>query len=572
MNTIDKKSRKPIDILLIKRSLVFLKPHKIKVIFVIMFTIAALVVGLQQPLIFGKLVDFIIKSDVNAVFRYILIIFFLIMIDGTSRLIADYFIINVSNKIIIDLRMNLYCKILQLPVSSFDHIKKGEFISRFEGDINILAEILTSRFTGFLVDTVKITVIGIIIFRISIPMSLALVFIFPITYFVYVFFGKRIKKNTIKVRNLSERYISFLQESLIGIRDIKQMFVEKIMRNKMEKIQNDFLEVNKKKLMQNEFANYINNIISAISLVVLILIGVNQISIGAITLGGFIAFNNYSNRFSFSLQNFTSMYAKLQETLVSMKRIFDLFDQVECAAFINNDSGKIASLEGDIELNNIVFGYSDDKMVLDHVSVNLYYKKINAITGTSGIGKTTLLELLLSFYKPIMGDITINNINISDIDRKVLLKNIAYVQQEPFFFNISIRENLLLSNMEATDLDIINACKKSGIHDYIYGLKEGYDTCLNEMSSNLSIGQKKRLAIARAIVKKPIIYLFDEPTATLDGESKKIVINLILELVKESTIIVISHDNDMINACDYINELDKDNYFTDKINYRACLI
>ena len=260
-----------------------------------------------------------------------------------------------------------------------------------------------------------------------------------------------------------------------------------------------------------------------------------------------------------SLFNITRLNANIQETLVSMKRIFEMFDYLdneESEHKIKLPLQTLENFQGKIEVNNLTFEYKAGEDIFKDLNLDFQPNQWNGLIGYSGIGKTTLFKIILAFYKPKEGEILFDGVNITKLDPKFIRQKVAYVSQEPFFFNASIKENLHYADPEVSDTEIIDVCKKVKIHAYIDSLKEKYDSPIEEMATNFSSGQKQRLAIARAMLKKPQVFLLDEPTSSLDGETKKGIINLLRNLTKDHTVIVISHDNDLIKHCDRVFIID----------------
>lgn len=550
---------------LIMRALLYVKPYKIKFIFAVCFTLIALCLSTIQPLIFGQIIDLITANKISTIYIYIIIIFLLMSCEGVLTLIENYFITYIANKIVFDLRIDLYENILNFPIKTFDEMKKGEFISRFESDINSLADILSARLSDFIIDIFRLIFIGIIVFKINFNMALFLLIAFPISYLISYIYGKKIHNQTVVVRHLSEKYLSFLQESLIGIKEIRQLMLEKIMSKKMVFVQEDYCSKNINKNMTRETAKLVNLLFSAVIFASLIYLGTKNISNGILTLGSFVAFNNYSSRFHISLHSVTRLYTYMQETLVSIKRIFELIDNIRYKNTTPRGEKTIDNLYGNIKLNNISFSYNDGMNVLENVSINLVPNNINTIIGPSGVGKSTIVKLIMGFYTPTSGDISVDDVKLAELSQEFLNNVMAYIPQEPFLFNVSVKENLLYAKEGATDEEIIDVCQKVGLHEYIYSLDNKYDTLVNEMGNNFSTGQKQRLAIARAILKQPKILLLDEPTSSLDGESKKNIMELLNQLKNNRTIILVTHDEELIKNSNNTILLDKANikYFND---------
>ena len=544
----------PKDRKLIKKSLYYVKPYKVALILAIIATLFGLILGTLKPLYFGKVVDFLTNEEFDGALKLVFVILFLVGGGRILNLIETFYMSVISNKIVSDLRKDLYNNILKLPVIFFDQHKKGEFISRFESDINSLADILTVRVAGFIVDVFRVIIVGIIVYKINFTMAVFLTISFPISYLIVSFFGKKIKSETIKVKELRDQYLSFFQESLMGIKKIKELNLYKVIEKKMFRFQDYYVEnsIHKNKVIS--YSKFSNLVISVIMFTILLSIGIKKIESGLLTIGGFVSFNSYANLFQISMRNIVQLNSNMHETLVSIKRIFELISDIN---YQEEDKGKLLKkIDGRIKFDNVTFGYKEEN-ILKNLKVEFSTNQLNVIVGYNGAGKTTLFNLLLGFYNPEKGNIFLDNMDIRELNKDFVLKNIAYVSQEPFFFNVSIKENLKYANNEVTDESIVNICKKVKLHKYIESLPAKYDTIVGEMGDNLSGGQKKRLAIARAIIKNSKIFLCDEPMASVDRETKEILINLLRELSKKQNVIIISHDLEIIKRADKIYLFDE---------------
>ena len=216
----------------------------------------------------------------------------------------------------------------------------------------------------------------------------------------------------------------------------------------------------------------------------------------------------------------------------------------------------LKNIKGNIEFDNVNFEYNNSKFALKNITFKIEPNKKTALVGKSGSGKTTIMKLILHYYDNYKGSIKIDNIDLKELDKESIINNISVAYQDPFIFNLSIKDNILLSNENATEEDFIEACQKAKLDEFVLNMPEGYNTIINDKSTNLSGGQKQRIAIARAIIKKSKIILFDEPTSALDKENVKYIKELINELAKDKTIIVVSHDMQLIKDFDeiiYIN-------------------
>lgn len=264
--------------------------------------------------------------------------------------------------------------------------------------------------------------------------------------------------------------------------------------------------------------------------------------------GSLLFFWTYKGNIATFFRIIFDMRNKFATIEVAASRMMELYDEEQYPVEVFGDK-TIENMKGDIKFKNVSFHYEKGKPVLTKVSFDIEANKITAIVGKTGCGKSTTLSLIAKFYDPTKGSITLDGIKINELSKETLRNNIGYVQQSPYIFNRTFRENLLLVKPDATDKEIIAACKKSEIHDFILSTKDKYDTLLGENGITLSGGQKQRLAIARAILNNSKVIMFDESTSSLDNENQAKIQSVIENLSKDHTIVVVAHRlSTIINA------------------------
>ena len=499
-------------------------------------------IGLIQPFLWAKVLSSLFSKNSNqliTIIVYQIVLFILQIIIGHLQ---AYLFATLNQKIVFDLKQDLFKKILDLPIKAFDEMRAGEFTSRLQGDSFTIADILTNQFLNTLVDFVKVVVIGIVIFKISVPLALIVISGFPISAMIFIFFGSKIRFKNKELALLTDDYISCIQESVSGIREIKNLWIKKERLNDflsiIDKIKNKVVVIN----IFSTIAGSLNQTVSFAVQVAGISVGGYLIFKGSLSLEYFIAFSTYSSQFSTSIMNITRLNSTIQKALTSIERTFGLIDNLNYSKEVFG-SRRVKNIKGIVTFDNVSFKYNDNDndSVLNQVSFKIQKNKKTAIVGLSGGGKSTIFNLLLKYYEPNSGRILIDNIDIRDFDEQSLRKAVSVVRQDIFLFNLSIKENFLLANLEASDDEIEKACKSANIHDFITKLPNGYNSKIGENSVNLSGGQAQRIAIARAILKNSPIILFDEATSSLDNESQYFVKSSIDELSKGHTLIIIAH-------------------------------
>ncbi len=530
------------DILLIIRSSKYILPYKIRFILSFFCMLLGIAIGLIQPFLWAKVLSSLFSKNSNqliTIIVYQIVLFILQIIIGHLQ---AYLFATLNQKIVFDLKQDLFKKILDLPIKAFDEMRAGEFTSRLQGDSFTIADILTNQFLNTLVDFVKVVVIGIVIFKISVPLALIVISGFPISAMIFIFFGSKIRFKNKELALLTDDYISCIQESVSGIREIKNLWIKKERLNDflsiIDKIKNKVVVIN----IFSTIAGSLNQTVSFAVQVAGISVGGYLIFKGSLSLEYFIAFSTYSSQFSTSIMNITRLNSTIQKALTSIERTFGLIDNLNYSKEVFG-SRRVKNIKGIVTFDNVSFKYNDNDndSVLNQVSFKIQKNKKTAIVGLSGGGKSTIFNLLLKYYEPNSGRILIDNIDIRDFDEQSLRKAVSVVRQDIFLFNLSIKENFLLANLEASDDEIEKACKSANIHDFITKLPNGYNSKIGENSVNLSGGQAQRIAIARAILKNSPIILFDEATSSLDNESQYFVKSSIDELSKGHTLIIIAH-------------------------------
>lgn len=560
------------DMKLLLKAFAFIKPHKYRFIASMLFKIISLVIITFQPLLFGQVIDNISKRNTEAVGRniiFMLIIFLSSTIFGfLNRNLTNHLAVKVES----DVRKSVFKYLLDMPIQSFDSVSKGGLIVKLDEDVRVFTDLLINKL-AIIIDIGSIFVVGAILLRISPVLTLILLMIFPVSFIIYLYYGKKIKNTERTLKEKRDNYFTFIQETLSGFKTIKVYEAERIMKNRYASALNNIYNQFIRKMFLNNLSSTLSQLANYGGYLLILSLGAWQIGQGHLTLGRLVAFNTYSSGFNGSLMRISQLNSQLQETMVSLQRIFKFMEDSDniinkenrdrlCDDSINIDFSK------NIELKNISFKYKDDDIqILNNISVIFPRKKMTAIMGFSGSGKTTMINLLSGLYRSYEGNIVVENTEYRSVSVKKIIENIAFVTQENFFFSGTIKENLLFSKPEASFEDVVEACKMVYIHDYIMSLPNKYDTYLGSNGIDLSIGQKQRLSIARALLKKPSVYLFDEITSSLDGQSEKYIAAVMKELSKSYTVIAISHRISSVNEADQfvlVNKGEVAGIFNDK--------
>lgn len=529
-----------------------IKPQKSLLTNIFLSSILITVFGILGSFYFKFLIDDLVPSGlmkslhIFSIGFIILIIFKVIMEAFRTQLL-----IHLGQKLDIPLMLGYYEHVINLPMNFFGTRSVGEIISRFN-DASKIREAISGVTLTMMIDVFMVIIGGIILY-IQSPLLFGVTIIPLVIYGIIVFsFKKKIEEINRETMESNAKVTSYLVESINGVSTVKAFNAEREVNSETEK---RFI-----KLIKNIFkSEYINNfqvtlksLVKGIFSIAILWLGTVQVIKGNISFGELLSFNSLLVYFLNPIENIINLQPTLQTAIVAAERLAEILDlSLEKS---ENEHKKIIpnTLNGEIEFKNLDFRYGSRSLILKNINLKIGKGERIALVGESGSGKTTIAKLLMNFYQCEKGELIINRYNIKDINIESLRDKIAYISQETFLFNGTIIENLSLGNPYLTYEEIIEACKKAQIHDFINSLPLRYNTLVEENGANFSGGQKQRLSIARAILRKPEILIMDEATSNLDSITERAIENTIHEFSKGMTTIIIAHRLSTIMRCDNI--------------------
>ena len=535
----------------------YLREQKLKLFIYILLVVLTYVPALLSAFFFGIAVENLIELNFNKFALYLVgyeglhILFYVIFDYPREKLYMDLEL-TFMKKVSLD----MYKKIQDLPSVSFEEIGVGEFINRLYTDPDRVMELL-AKMIKMICRSVVVIIILIMSFKISIVLFIEIVlFAFIMGFISYKFFPK-IKKTQESIKKESDAYVKEATENITGIREIKSLGVKNNIFNKIYTRIND-LYYHVLKQRDYSITYYTLNNLTYFILHFIILFTCGKLFIAkTLTFSLFNVIESYLWRIDDVVESLSDFGVSFNKVTVSLKRIDEILNN---KLYKDEKFGNITltNTKGYIKFNNVLFKYKNDEdYTLRGLNLNIIPNKKIAIVGKSGIGKSTLFNLLLRYFDTTEGSILIDDINILDLTEESLRNNISIIRQNPFLFNLSIKDNFKMVKENVTLDEIRNVCKKAYIDDYIMSLPASYDTIIGEGGVNLSGGQKQRLAIARTLLLNTKIILFDEATSALDNESQKYIKKTIDNLVKDHTIVIVAHRLSTIIDADIINVIDK---------------
>ncbi|NFS59241.1 peptidase domain-containing ABC transporter, partial [Clostridium sporogenes] len=526
---------------LFQRFFKLIKPQKKLLVNIFLSSIIFTILGIIGAFYFKFILDDIIPNNLNKSLHMISIgIIVLTLFKVLLGAFRTQLLIYLGQNMDIPLMLGYYEHVINLPMNFFGTREVGEIISRFN-DASKIRDAISGATLTMMIDSLMVIIGGIFLYT-----SNSLLFgitIVPIVLYIIIVwaFNKPLEEVNRKVMEDNAKLTSYLVESLNGVETIKSFNAEGEVNLETEK---RFIS-----LIKSVFKNgFINNLhgsikgsVKAVFAVVILWVGTHQVLKGSMSIGQLISFNALLAYFLDPIENIINLQPQLQTAVVAGERLGEILD-LELEKSIDEEKKiKPQSLLGNIEFKDVDFRYGTRKLILKDISMNIKPGEKIALVGESGSGKTTLAKLLMNFYQCEKGEILINTYNIKDINIETLRDKIAYISQQTFLFNGTIKENLSLGNPYITYEEIIEACKRAQIHDFINSLPLRYNTLVEENGSNFSGGQKQRLSIARAILKKPEILIMDEATSSLDSITERAIENTMNEFSEGITTIIIAH-------------------------------
>lgn len=498
-------------------------------------------------------------SNQNFDFNRFILYYFLFIVFNFFVIFLLYYSIDIlSIKCGYSLRIELFNKIQKYKIAFYDKTNTGYILSRLTSDIEKICNNISYSFVDLFWSIPKMFISLIFMIYFSVKMTLIALFLCPVICFItYV-----IQKKVLLLYRQNRKYNSILtknySETIGGLKTIKTLVLEKIFFKEFNVQANDLLRSEiKTKRLDAFFRPFITFLVN-ISIASVIWIGGQEVIQNQLTFGGLVFFVELCDNFLSPFSTISWIINELQSGQANAERVMDLYEMnQEVLEKVCETNEQLKNIKGSIEFKNINFNYVESETVLDDFSLKINAGETVALVGKTGSGKSTIVNLLCRFYDPQSGTILIDGMDYYQFKIDDLLSKISYVLQTPFLFNTSIYENIVYGNLNASYEEVVEVCKQLNCHDFIMDLEKGYDTIVKEGGSILSSGQKQLISFARALIKKPDIFILDEATSAIDTETEKIIQNTIENIMNKKTCIVVAHRLSTITHADKIVVIDK---------------
>ena len=540
----------------------YLSKYKIGLIIVIIFAIGSTIFTIVGPKILGNATTEIFNGlvsklsggsgiDFGKIGQIAIMLLGLYLLSAIFSFVQGFTMTGIAQKLTYRIRNDIAAKINKLPMNYFDKRTNGEVLSIITNDIDTLSMNLNQSITQII--TAICTIIGILImmFSISWQMTLISLVILPVAGFVVRIIVGKSQKYFSRQQEYLGHVNGQVEEIYGGLTVVKAFNAEDKVTDTFDKANDELYHSAWKSQFLSGLMHPVMNFISNVGYVGVAVAGGYLAINGTITVGNIQSFIQYNKQFTQPINQIAQISSMLQSMVAAAERVFEFLEQPE---EVNTAKGNIdtSKLKGNVEFKNVKFGYNPDKTIIKDFSAKVKEGQKIAIVGPTGAGKTTMVKLLMRFYDVTDGEILVDGHNIKDFDRGELRKMFGMVLQDTWLFGGTVKDNIKYSKEDATDDEVIEAAKAAHVHHYIKTLPNGYNSMINEESSNISAGQKQLLTIARVILADPKILILDEATSSIDTRTEIQIQSAMDNLMKGRTSFVIAHRLSTIKNSDLI--------------------
>ncbi|MHC1749130.1 MAG: ABC transporter ATP-binding protein [Cellulosilyticaceae bacterium] len=544
------------------RLLSYVFKYKLLITSAIFCTIITVVTNLLGPLLIGNTMDLMLgvgNVNFHAIFKLLVIILMLYFFNSLSLWLLNLLTTKIAYITTNQLRKDLFTKLQTLPLKFYDVTSHGNIMSRFINDADNISDGLMQSISTFL--TGVMTIIGVIglMFSINTIMAIIVMLSAPISYYVAKFISSRSKQYFKAQANILGSLNGYAEEMLSNQKLIKSFSYEQTSLQTFFDLNQKLYNTGVKAQFYSSLTNPSTRVVSNITYAIIGVIGALVALKGSISIGSISSFLLYANIFSKPFNEITGIIPVLQSALASSARIFEIFDLDSELDLTPTLKEWHSPCKGSVTFENVSFAYEKENPLIRNFNLEVMPGERIAIVGSTGAGKTTLINLLMRFYEIDTGDIKIDGISIHNMTRDNLRHNFGMVLQDPFLFSGTIRSNIAYGKPNASDTDIINAAKASGAHTFIRKLSLGYDTPITNDNDSLSVGQKQLLTVTRVMLQNPNMLILDEATSSMDTLSEFHIQKAFNTLMIHKTTFIIAHRLSTIKDADKIIVMEKGN-------------
>lgn len=536
---------------LYKRLLQLVKPYWVRFTEAVICMIFVAALAAAYPLMVKYIFDdLIIKKDILILKLIPLALLGIVLFKGIFYYGQSYLMAYVGQRVIMDIRNRLYEHIQALSLNFFSNQATGTIMSRVTNDVALVERAASKLIADLVRESLTVVVLISYVFYVSPKLASIAILVLPLFIYLITQFGRKLRKVSYESQTTMGNINTILQETISGIRIVKAFCMEKFEIDKFFKENRDLFNHFMRSVRVTALSSPLMEIIAVVGIALVIWYGGYEVGRGATTWGTFFSFLTAVILLYEPIKKLSGLNNQIQQALAGAERVFEIIDTkpdiVEA-----KDAITLPPINKEIEFQNVSFQY-EDNIVLQDINIKVRVGEIIAFAGSSGVGKTTLVNLIPRFYDTTHGSIKIDGTDIKKVTLHSLRKQIGMVTQDVILFNDTIKNNISYGRKDATEEDIIEAAKAAYAHEFIMEMPMKYDAVIGERGIKLSGGQRQRIAIARAILKNSPILILDEATSALDAESELIVQEALANLMKDRTTFVIAHRLSTIRQADKI--------------------
>ncbi len=515
-----------------------------------------IIVPTKLPDFLAGFIDKINNTPPEALLNYMVVaVLLLFLLKGIFGFFQSYFMSDIGQRVVRDIKGQLYAKIQSLSLSYFTHKRGGELMSRITNDVKIVENAVSYGSTDLIYQSLQVVIFAVVIFFIYFKMALVAFVFLPLISLPIIKVGKALRKLSKRSQEKIADTNSLLYETIMGARIVKAFNMEEYEVNKFNKVNIDYYKLSMKTIKRTLLLNPSTEFLGVIAGVLVFFWGGREVIAGRLSFGVFGLFLGSLLSLIRPFKKISQVNALNQQAMAASERIHEV---LETQASVEEpvEPKILRGFKKNIKFSDIWFSYADAQ-ILKGVSLDIEYGQMLAIVGPSGCGKSTLVDLIPRFYDPQKGSVAIDGVNIREFSLKSLRDQIGIVNQETMLFNDTIRANIAYGKPNASLSEIEEAAKKAHAHDFILNCPQGYATVIGDRGVMISGGERQRIAIARALLKDAPILILDEATSQLDSTSERIVQEALDRLVSGRTVFMIAHRLSTVRNANRIVVLDK---------------
>lgn len=555
----------------LRRLIQYLQPHRYRLLGVLVAAILSTVFSIISPKVMAEGTDILSQGaiailqgiqgagiDFPALMKVLYLLLGLYLFSAAFMYIQQYLMAGVAQRVVYDMREQISAKVGRLPLKYFDSRTHGETLSRATNDVDNISNTLQQSLAQFI--TSVVTIVGVIIMMLTISpwMTLITILTLPLSVIVVMLVASRSQKHFAGQQKSLGELNGHVEEMYTGHKVVKAFGREEQSVQQFEKVNEELYESGWKAQFISGIIMPLMSFVGNLGYVLICVVGGIFVTRGAISIGDILAFTQYSRQFTQPINQIANISNIIQSTIASAERVFELLDEEEEVPE-SNQPLQLQQPKGAVAFQGVNFGYKPDELLIKNMNIDVKPGQTVAIVGPTGAGKTTLINLLMRFYEIQDGKITIDGVDIRDMERGKLRSLFGMVLQDTWLFNGTIRDNIAYGREGATEAEVVKAADAAHADHFIRTLPDGYDTVLNEEASNISQGQKQLLTIARAILANPSILILDEATSSVDTRTEVFIQKAMNDLMKDRTSFVIAHRLSTIRGADLILVMDHGN-------------